>query len=163
MKIIKELLPYLIIILTVILIRTFIVTTVIVNGPSMSPTLDGNEVMILKKYDTKYERFDIVVVNKSVDGDNLIKRVIGLPNETIEYRHEKLYINDEVIDDPYANGKTGVIPKTTLGPDEYFVMGDNRENSTDSRIIGIIKKRELEGTIGIVLYPFDKFGNVDKK
>ena len=159
-KILKELLPYLIIILVVILIRTFVVTPVIVNGPSMNPTLDGNEIMILKKYDTDYSRFDIIVVNKSVDGDNLIKRVIGLPNETIEYKHNKLYINDEIIDDPYASGKTGDIAKIKLGDDEYFVMGDNRENSTDSRILGVIKKSELEGTIGIILYPFNKFGKV---
>ncbi len=160
MKIIKELLPYFIIILVVVLIRTFIVTPVIVNGPSMKPTLQGNEIMLLKKYDTNYERFDIVVVNKSVYGENLIKRVIALPGETIEYKHNKLYINDEIVDDPFGTGKTGNIQKITLGKDEYFIMGDNRENSTDSRKIGVIKKRELEGTVNFILYPFNTFGKV---
>ena len=64
MKIIKDLIPYLIIILVVICIRTFLFTPIVVEGESMVPTLAGNEIMILKKYDINYERFDIVVVNK---------------------------------------------------------------------------------------------------
>ncbi len=160
MKIIKELIPYLIIILVVVLIRTFIITPVIVNGESMKPTLDGGEVMLLKKYDSNFKRFDIIVVSKSVDGSNLIKRIIGLPNETLEYKHNKLYINDKVVDDSFGVGKTGDIAKIELGEDEYFVMGDNRGNSKDSRELGVIKKSELEGTVKIILYPFNKFGKV---
>lgn len=161
MKIIKELIPYLVIILVVISIRTFIVTPIVVQGESMVPTLLGNEVMILKKYDQDYERFDIVVVNKSVEGDNLIKRVIGLPGETIKYRNDNLYINGKIIEDGYAYGDTGNFREITLGNDEYFLMGDNREISKDSRILGVIKKEEIEGTVGIVLYPFNKIGRID--
>ncbi|MBE6156843.1 MAG: signal peptidase I [Firmicutes bacterium] len=160
MKFIKELIPYLIIIAVVISIRTFIVTPIIVQGESMVPALDGGEIMILKKYDTSYERFDIVVVNKSVEGDNLIKRVIGLPGETIRYKNNKLYINDEIVNDIYAYGDTGNFQEITLGEDEYFLMGDNREISKDSRTIGIIKSQEIEGTVGVVLYPFNKIGKV---
>lgn len=160
MKYIRELIPYLIIILVVVSIRTFIVTPIVVQGESMEPTLDGGEIMILKKYDTSYERNDIVVVNKSVEGDNLIKRVIGLPGETIKYRKDKLYINGIVVEDIYANGDTGNFKEITLGDDEYFLMGDNREISLDSRTLGVIKKAEIEGTVGIVLYPFTKFGSV---
>lgn len=160
MKFIRELIPYLIIILVVLILRTFIVTPIIVSGESMVPTLDGGELMLLKKYDTSYERFDIVVVNKNVEGDNLIKRVIGLPGETIRYRNGNLYINDEIIEDTYAYGETGNFREITLGDDEYFLMGDNREISLDSRTLGIIKKKEIEGTVGIVLYPFNKFGSV---
>lgn len=161
MKRIKELIPYLIIILVVITIRTFIVTPIIVQGESMSPTLDGGEVMLLKKYDTSYERFDIVVVNKSVEGDNLIKRVIGLPGETIRYKNNKLYINGKIIEDGYASGDTGNFQEITLGEDEYFLMGDNREVSLDSRRLGIIKKSEIEGTVGIVIFPFNKLGTIE--
>lgn len=160
MKFIRELIPYLIIILVVLILRTFIVTPIIVSGESMVPTLDGGELMLLKKYDTSYERFDIVVVNKNVEGDNLIKRVIGLPGETIRYRNGNLYINDEVIEDTYAYGETGNFREITLGNDEYFLMGDNREISLDSRSLGIIKNKEIEGTVGIVLYPFNKLGSV---
>ena len=160
MKRIKELIPYLIIILVVISIRTFIITPIIVQGESMVPTLDGGEIMILKKYDTTYERFDIVVVNKSVEGDNLIKRVIGLPGETIRYKNGKLYINGKIIEDKYAYGDTDNFQEIILGKDEYFLMGDNREISLDSRSLGIIKKIEIEGTVGIILFPFNKFGTV---
>jgi signal peptidase I len=160
MKFIKETIPYLVIILVVIVIRTFIVTPIIVKGESMVPTLDGGELMLLKKYDTSYERFDIVVVNKNVEGDNLIKRIIGLPNETIKYKDDHLYINDEIVEDIYANGETGNFKEVKLGNDEYFLMGDNRSISLDSRIIGVIKKDEIEGTVGIVLYPFNKIGKV---
>lgn len=160
MKFIRELIPYLIIILVVLILRTFVVTPIIVSGESMVPTLDGGELMLLKKYDTSYERFDIVVVNKNVEGDNLIKRVIGLPGETIRYRNGNLYINDEIIEDTYAYGETGNFREITLGNDEYFLMGDNREISLDSRSLGIIKNKEIEGTVGIVLYPFNKLGSV---
>ena len=161
MKFIKESIPYLIIIVVVVAIRTFIITPIVVQGESMVPTLDGGEVMLLKKIDTSYERFDIVVVNKSVEGDNLIKRVIGLPGETIRCKNNNIYINDEIIDDPYGKGDTGNFQEITLGDDEYFLMGDNRTVSLDSRILGVIKKDEIEGTVGIVLYPFNKFGKVD--
>lgn len=161
MKFIRELIPYLIIILIVITLRTFIVTPIVVSGESMVPTLSGGELMLLKKYDTEYERFDIVVVNKSVEGDNLIKRIIALPGETIKYRNNKLYINDEIFEDIYAFGNTENFREITLGNDEYFLMGDNREISLDSRSLGIIKKQEIEGTVGIVLYPFNKIGNVE--
>ena len=160
MKFIRETIPYLIIILVVIILRTFVITPIVVNGQSMVPTLSGNEVMLLKKYDKKYSRFDIVVVDKSVEGDNLIKRVIGLPNETIKYRGNKLYINGEVVEDVYGFGETENFPEITLGDDEYFLMGDNRKISLDSRSLGVIKDYEIEGTVGIVIFPFTKFGKV---
>ena len=160
MKFIKELIPYLVIILVVVFIRTFIITPIAVKGESMYPTLNGKEIMILKKYDKSYNRFDIVVVNKNVEGDNLIKRVIGLPGEKIQYKNGKLYINNKIIADNYAYGKTENFQEVVLGDDEYFLMGDNREISLDSRVIGIIKKDEIEGTVGIILFPFNKFGKV---
>ncbi len=158
MKIIKELIPYLIIILAVMLVRTFIVTPIMVRGDSMVPALDGNEIMLLKKYDTNYERFDIVVVDKIVEGDNLIKRVIGLPGETIKCRNNIVYIDGKPLDDKYASGTTSNFQEIKLDDDEYFVMGDNREVSLDSRDsrVGVIKKNEIEGTVGITLFPFNK-------
>lgn len=160
MKFIKESIPYLTIILIVLFIRTFIITPVIVKGNSMVPTLDNNEIMLLEKYNHKYQRFDVVVVNKSVEGNNLIKRVIGLPNEKIKYINNKLYINDKEVKDTYAYGKTGNFREISLSDDEYFLMGDNREVSLDSRLLGIIKKKEIEGKVKIVLYPFKKFGKI---
>ncbi len=161
MKFIREVIPYLEIILIVIVIRSFIITPIQVEGRSMYPTLDGGELMLLKKYDTNYKRFDIVVVNNNVEGDSLIKRVIGLPGETIKYKDNTLFINNKVINDEYAFGETENFKEVTLDKDEYFLMGDNRSVSLDSRTIGVIKKREIEGTVGIVIFPFNKFGKVD--
>ncbi len=160
MKIIKELIPYVVIVLVVFLIRTFIVTPIVVQGDSMVPTLKGNELMLLKKYDKKYSRFDIVVVKKGVYKDNLIKRVIGLPGEKIEYSHGKLYINDKEIEDTYAYGDTESFKSITLKDNEYFLMGDNREVSLDSRLLGPITYDDINGTVGIVLFPFNRFGKV---
>ena len=95
MKYIKEIIPYVIIVLVVILIRMFIITPVQVDGSSMEPTLKNKEVLLLKKYNKNYKRFDIVVLNS--DRGRLIKRVIGLPGETIEYKNNKLYINNKVV------------------------------------------------------------------
>lgn len=158
-KFIKESIPYLIIIVVVLLIRTFIITPVRVTGASMSPTLKDGEIMLLYKL-AKIERNDIVVVNSDSTDGYIIKRVIGMPGDTIEYKNNKLYINDKIKKDKFASGKTGDIPKTTLGKDEYFVMGDNREWSKDSRIIGSVKKSEIKGKTKIVIFPFTKIGVV---
>ena len=161
MKFIKESIPYLIIILVVLTIRTFIVTPIIVDGESMAPTLDGGELMILKKYDTSYERFDIVVVNKSVEGDNLIKRVIGLPGENIEYRNNTLYIDGQEVETKYNFDTddftlTSICNCDKIPEDKYLVLGDNRKVSADSRIIGLIDKKDIEGSAHISILPIKK-------
>ncbi len=160
MKYLKELYPYIIIIIVVVLIRTFIVTPIRVNGDSMVPTLESKEIMILKKYDKSFDRFDIVVVDKSVEGSNLIKRVIGLPNERIKCKDGKIYINGKKIDDVYAYGETEDFLEITLKDNEYFVMGDNREVSLDSRKFGAVFDYELKGTTNLVIFPFSKAGKV---
>lgn len=157
MKIIKDLLPYIAILGIVILIRTFLVTPIKVNGSSMYDTLEGKEIMLLWKQ-SKIERFDIVVA-KTID-DTLIKRVYALPNETIECKNGKIFINDKEIQDEYAFGETEDFEKITLKEEEYFLMGDNRLVSLDSRKIGPIKKEKIEGTTNFILFPFTKFGNI---
>ena len=159
MKYIKEYIPYVVIVLAVIIIRIFIMTPVQVDGNSMYPTLKNNEILVLKKYDKSYKRFDIVVLKTSKG--RLIKRVIGLPGETIEYKNNKLYINDKVVKQNFTmGGVTSDFDKRIIPKGYYFVMGDNRNNSTDSRVIGFIDKKDIQGTIGIRLFPFNKIGKV---
>ena len=157
-KILKELYPYVIIVIAVVLFRSFIATPILVKGRSMYETLTGNEMMILNKL-AKIDRFDIVVVDNTVD-DYIIKRVIALPNETIYCLNNEIYVNDKRIKDTYAYGETEDFDKITLKKDEYFVMGDNREISKDSRIIGPIKKKSIKGTTKFVLWPLNKLGFV---
>jgi len=157
---IKELIPYVIIIVVVVLIRMFIVTPVQVDGNSMYPTLKDNEILLLKKYDQKYKRFDIVVLN--YNNSKLIKRIIGLPGEHIEYKDNKLYVNGKYVKERFKrNTETSDFEIDKKIPEGYyFVMGDNRDNSTDSRMIGFISKNDLEGVSDIALFPFDRFGSV---
>ena len=160
MKILKEILPYAIILLVVFLIRTFLVTPIKVNGQSMYDTLSGNEIMLLYRIG-EIERYDMVVADLIVDGkkdDTLIKRVYGLPGETIKCENGVIYINDHEIEDPYATNETSDFEAVTLGDDEYFLLGDNRSISLDSRIIGPVKEKDIEGRTDFVIFPFDKFG-----
>ncbi len=158
-KNLKELLPYILILIVVLLVRTFIATPIKVNGNSMYDTLNGKEFMILNKLG-KIDRYDIVVLDTK--DDELIKRVYGLPGEKISIENGDIYINDKKIEDKYVYGNTSGMNAITLGDDEYFVLGDNRVVSLDSRIIGPIKKSEIRGTTNFIIYPFNRFGKVEK-
>ena len=160
MKLLRSLVPYIIIIVVVAFIRTFIITPVKVNGNSMYPTLEGNEIMLLNKL-ADIDRFDIVVVKLDGEDSNLIKRIIGLPGETVEISENQIYIDGELLDDPYGYGITYNIDPVTLGDDEYFILGDNRIISLDSRSFGKIHRSEIKGTTNFIMYPFGKIGKVE--
>lgn len=158
-KFIKEIYPYVIIVIVVILIRSFLATPVRVDGDSMKKNLQDGEILVLYRL-AKIERYDIVVLHEKDDNDNIIKRVYGLPGETIRIAHNKIYINGEAIEDNYAYGKTSDYEEITLGDDEYFVLGDNRGISKDSRMIGPIKKDNIKGETVFRLFPFNKIGTI---
>ncbi len=156
-------LPYIIIILIVIIIRTYIATPIRVNGTSMEDTLYNGETMILNKLaiaTSGVKRWDIVVIE--LEETHLIKRVIGLPGETIRYENDKLYINDQEVIDKYSRTRTEDFAEVKIGKDQYYVMGDNRSISQDSRMIGPVSKSEIKGKTNIILFPIDRFGFVEK-
>lgn len=161
---IKDSISFIVIILAIILVRLFIVTPVRVDGPSMNDTLHDGDILLLDKYDNKYERFEIVVFN--YNGERLIKRIIGLPGEVVSYKNNKLYINGNEIEDNYGLGYTEDFELKNLNltkiPDnEYLVMGDNRNDSLDSRYFGTISKDKILGSVKYRLFPFNKFGKVN--
>ena len=158
-KFIKELIPYVIILIVVVLIRTYLFTPIIVSGPSMKPTLDGGELMILNKLDDNFERFDVVVVD--IGSEDIIKRIIAMPGESISCENGIIYVNGRKQEESYSQGRTNDFEKVVLKDDEYFVMGDNREDSKDSRHLGPIKKDSLKGSTKLVLFPFSDFGNIE--
>lgn len=161
MKVIKTLLPYLLIIVVIILIRTFIITPVRVDGTSMNKTLADGDILLLYKL-AKIDRFDIVVLDEEYDDEIIIKRIIGLPGETVEIKDGDVYINDILMpDDEYAYGDTSDYDKITLGNDEYFILGDNRLISKDSRYFGAVKKDDIMGEAVFRLWPFSDFGLID--
>lgn len=152
LKIIKEIIPYAVIFLIVILIRSFVVTPVIVSGTSMDSTLKDGEILLLNKFDNTYDRYDIVVFD--YQGSKLVKRIIGLPGETVEYKDGILYINGKETEDNFSSITRDYKMDIEVIPDGYyFVMGDNRNNSSDSRIIGLIDEKSINGTTTISLWP----------
>ena len=161
---IKELIPYVAIIVIVILIKSFIVTPIRVIGDSMDPTLKNHNMLILNKLDKSYERFDIVIIK--FQKEKIVKRVIGLPGDRIKYVNNELYVNDKLVKEEFNHSETydftldevanvDVIPKGY-----YLVLGDNRVRSYDSRAFGLIKKEDIEGVVSFRIWPFNKFGKI---
>ena len=156
---VKEIIEFIILIIIVLLIKQYIVTPIRVNQSSMNDTLFDKDIMILNKIGIRVsdiKRFDIVVVK--VGDTKLIKRVIGLPGEEVEYKDNILYINGKEVKDRYENGYTPNISKVKLGKDQYIILGDNRGNSIDSSELGPIQRKQIIGKTSIVIYPFGRIG-----
>lgn len=157
-KFVKEYLPYVLILLVIILLRIYVVTPVTVDGNSMNDTLYTNDLMLLFKVGN-IERYDIVVANH--DNKKLIKRVIGMPNDKIKCVSGILYINNEEDTSGYGYGENIDFPEYTLKDDEYFLIGDNRSDSFDSRYFGPVKKEDIVGKANFIIFPFNRFGSID--
>lgn len=158
-KVILEILSYVAIIIVVILIKTYIASPIKVNGNSMYKTLHDKDIMILNEYIYYFDdikRSDIVVVKEH--GELLIKRVIGLPGDTVECKNGSVYVNKKKLIETYVNGTTDDFEKVTLNRDQYFVMGDNRSVSLDSRTYGAYDKKDIKGKASLTIYPFNRFG-----
>ncbi len=130
------------ILIVILLFFNFNYTIVMVVGPSMEPSYyDANLVIGQRNYQY-LQRFDVVVIYSEVAQKTLIKRVIGLPGETIEYKDGYLYINGELIEDRYNYGGTNDFC-VTLDNESYYCLGDNRTNSADSRSYGDFDEDEI--------------------
>ena len=171
---IKEWVPYIAIIVIVILVRTYIVTPVIVRGASMYNTLEDGEVLFLSKISYRLDdikRFVIVVV-EDIDNDLIIKRVIGIPGDSIEYKEGILYINDKEVTEEYTDfimedfDVDSICDLTDLEcngiiPDNYYlVLGDNRKVSADSRVKGLIEEDQILGKAIFRIWPLTKISSV---
>ena len=175
-----------------LLIRTFICEPVRVDGHSMDDTLADGEIMLVTKFDfsttwlsmpwqsdeekeaaAKWtffgdpQRNDIVICRYPGRGDtNFVKRVVGLPGDTVELRDGYLYINGEKQEEPYINdeyrsGWLNEFSAYTVPEGEYFVMGDHRNNSNDSRSIGPIGRDYIIGHVRTVVFPFNHWRGVE--
>lgn len=159
-------------IILLFLIRTFLLTAITVNGESMSPTFEDRDKVLVNRV-SEIQDLDIVVFD-APDADKLyIKRVIGLPGDSVEVKDDVLYINGKVIDEPYIEENKEAFPsvnltenftlenltqKTRVPEGMLFVMGDNRMYSKDSRTFGFIKEDSLVGEVVLRYYPFNKIG-----
>lgn len=145
-------------VIAVIIIRTFIITPIRVDGSSMVPTLVNNERMLV----TRYERFfklpeygQVVICHFDLLNEQVVKRVVGKEGDVIELRAGMLYRNGEAVDEPYIKRPTTMnFGPVTVAEDSVFVMGDNRPESHDSRIEGSIPRKNVLGNVVTVFYPF---------
>ena len=151
--------PFLLTIVAVLFIRQFIIAPISVNGTSMYPTLNDKDIMILNKIGYSInglKRFDIVVIK--YQNEKIIKRVIGLPGDYVEYYDNELYINGSKVEEEFERGYTNdfdlsIFNETTIPKGKYLVLGDNRPISKDSRMIGLIDKKNITGYTSLEVYP----------
>jgi signal peptidase I len=179
-KIGKEILSYGVYILVILgiayLILTYVGMRTEVNGDSMVPTLRNKEQLIVDKLSYQFRnpnRFDVVVFPYAYEkGVYYIKRVIGLPGETVQIMEDgTIMIDGVVLEESFgsepilANNRGVAFEPILLGEDEYFVLGDNRNNSKDSRdaMVGNIKDEDILGRAWLRIWPLSKFGLLKHK
>lgn len=152
-----------------VLITKFVANHTTVEGSSMEPSLKDGDNLIVEKVSYLFgdpARFDIIVFQQS-ENINYIKRIIGLPGEHVRIEGGKIYINDNPIYDSYGSGVIedgGLAESTvTLGSDEYFVLGDNRNSSEDSRTkrVGSVRESQIIGKAWFRVTPVEQFGLLD--
>ena len=159
-------------IFVVILILTFIVRVVQVQGPSMENTLVDGDRLLLTHFNYTPERGDIVVLNSTGLNETIIKRVIAVEGDTIsiDFSTGTVTLNGEVLKEDYIREATLLregrdIENLTIGEGQVFVMGDNRNHSTDSRSasVGVVDNDDILGKAIFRVYPLDNMGAVKKK
>lgn len=164
-ELIIDSLKLIIVIIIILFLMLYVVSVTQVVGSSMSPTLKDEEVLILNKFQYRFfdiKRGDIVSLDYE-DTKYLIKRIIGLPGETIKIVNNQLYINDKIYEEEYLANDLNYddfsladLGYSKIPEDMYLVLGDNRENSLDSREIGLIKKEDINGKISLRFWPLNK-------
>ena len=152
------------------LIVTFVGVRTVVDGQSMEPTLQDGNNLIVDKLSYRFrdpKRYEIIVFTyKYEENTYYIKRIIGLPGETVQVKNGEVYIDGEILGEDYgaeAMEDAGIASDPIeLGTDEYFVLGDNRNHSSDSRdpSVGVLRREDLIGRAWIRIYPFDEMGFV---
>lgn len=158
-------------------IRTFLFAPVSVEGDSMNPTLEHEDRLLLNKV-SGVDRFDIVVFPAPEEpSKQYIKRVIGIPGDEIDYRNQELYINNDLIDEPYISvsqesdevaayynndfSLASLEGVDTVPDGMFFVLGDNRVNSKDSRSFGFVEIDSVIGETSLRIWPLQRLGTVD--
>ncbi len=154
----KEAEKFILLLLVVYLVFRFIIGFSVVRGNSMESTLHNKEVVMFLRLTQSYEKGDVVRV-KVPSGGYYVKRIIATQGDTIDIRSGKVYINDQCFEEPYAMGTTTrlgefVTYPLTLKEGEVFIMGDNREQSTDSRTFGVVGERQIKGKLYVRIGKF---------
>lgn len=171
-----------IVVIGIFVVPRYIMQRTVVSGDSMENTLYEGQSLLVSKISYAFDdpdRFDIIIFyphgKAGEDEDEyytedefFVKRVIGLPGETVQIKDSKIYINGELLEENYGKDSdiafAGIAEEpVTVGEDEYFVLGDNREVSYDSRYeeIGMIKRKNIEAKVMLRIWPLKDFGTID--
>ena len=157
----KDALKYIIAIVVILIFAIYVVSFQEVIGPSMNNTLKSGDITVVNKLVFRLRNIkknEIVSLKK--DDKIMVKRIIGLPGEHIEYKDNILYVDGKKISDSRSSStkdfKLESIGYDTIPKDMYLVLGDNRTNSSDSRTFGLVKKSDIIGKVNIRIYPFNK-------
>lgn len=152
-------------IIIVLIIKTFFFEIITVDGDSMLDTLHSGDklyVSLLTPRFEGYERGDVVICFYPGRTDRCVKRIIGLPGETVSISYGEVTVNGEVIEEDYLTRIAGYhYPEITLAEDEYFVLGDNRPISHDSHSHDVGPVTRIEGKVRFIIWPFTRLGAVD--
>lgn len=171
LKVTWDLFKFLIlVILAAFIFKAVLFQPFVVDGNSMESNYHDKEYILVNKlvyYLEKPERADVIIL-RPPDNPNYtyIKRVIGLPGETIKISHSRVYINNQLLEEKYLpieektliGSDEKMALERTLAKNEYFVMGDNRDHSTDSRDFGVLPRENIVGRAWLILYPTQYFG-----
>lgn len=174
-EIVSMVFAVLVAIIIFIFLREYVLQPFQVEGHSMEPNLHNHDQMIMFR-NVDIERYDIVIFpDPRGSGDSYVKRVIGLPGDELYFANDTLYLNNEAVEEPYLEPSkseyegnyTGdfslwdTIGMTVIPEGFYFVMGDNRPYSGDSRQFGLVAEEDIQGETGFIYFPFDRFGSVE--
>lgn len=146
-------------------VRAFAFEMIRVDGRSMQDTLQDGEIMLVTKFDYLWgepERFDVVVCRYPNRKENFVKRVVGLPGDTVSISDGLLTVNGTTYPEAYITRRPNyALAETRVPEGEYFVLGDNRANSNDSHIIGTLRRDQIRGRVRAILFPFDGIRGVE--
>ncbi|MGO4941481.1 signal peptidase I [Ruoffia tabacinasalis] len=157
-------------------LRHYVLQPFQVEGSSMEPQLHNQDQMVMLR-NKDIERYDVVVFpDPRGSGDSYVKRIIGEPGDEIYFSNDTLYLNNQPVEEPYleplkseTEGKFtedfslwDTLGLTQVPDDYYFVMGDNRPYSGDSRQFGLIQAEDIQGVTNFVYFPFERFGKIEE-
>lgn len=157
-------------------LRHYVLQPFQVEGSSMEPQLHNQDQMVMLR-NNEIERFDVVVFpDPRGSGDSYVKRIIGQPGDELYFSNDTLYLNNQAVEEPYlkplkseTEGKFtedfslwDTLGLTQVPEGYYFVMGDNRPYSGDSRQFGLIQSEDIQGVTNFVYFPFERFGKIEE-
>lgn len=175
-RVLQDVIHWIVDVVVIIVLALFFVhsygSQITLSGQSMAPALAGGETVLVDQLSYHFirpKRFEIIVFQKEGAPKTYIKRIIGLPGETIQIKNGRIYIDEQPLlgEEALLAVSLGGLAEqpVTLGEDEYFVLGDNRDSSEDSRFanIGNVKLKDIQGKVWFRIQPLEKIGFITTK